>query len=154
MPCRRGGAHILTLDLIGAAGLPRRVMVDASHGNSGKDHRRQAIVASAVADQIADGQRGLTGVMLESFLRDGRQEPGDPARLVYGRSVTDACMDFDATAAVLDMLAAAVRCRRSGRAAAVTALGGKPGMAGCGANPAGAQGGTASHRSLRSRAER
>jgi 3-deoxy-7-phosphoheptulonate synthase len=100
------------LDLIGEAGMPRRVMVDASHGNSGKDHRRQVTVAGVLADQVADGQRGLTGVMLESFLRDGRQEPGELARLVYGRSVTDACMDFDATAAVLDTLAAAVRYRR------------------------------------------
>jgi 3-deoxy-7-phosphoheptulonate synthase len=115
------------LDLIGGAGLPRRVMVDASHDNSGKDHRRQVTVAGALADQVADGQRGLTGVMLESFLRDGRQEPGEPARLVYGRSVTDACMGFDATAAVLDVLAAAVR-RRRGQpccAAEVTALRGK-----------------------------
>jgi 3-deoxy-7-phosphoheptulonate synthase len=115
------------LDLIGGAGLPRRVMVDASHGNSGKDHRRQVTVASDLADQVADGQRGLTGVMLESFLRDGRQEPGELARLVYGRSVTDACMDLDATAAVLDALAAAVR-RRRGQpccAAEVTALRGK-----------------------------
>jgi 3-deoxy-7-phosphoheptulonate synthase len=112
------------LDLIGGAGLPRRVMVDASHGNSGKDYRRQVAVAGALADQIADGQRGLTGVMLESFLRDGRQEPGEPSRLVYGRSVTDACINFDATAAVLDMLAAAVRRRRGQfcRVAEVTAL--------------------------------
>jgi 3-deoxy-7-phosphoheptulonate synthase len=100
------------LDLIGGAGLPRRVMVDASHGNSGKDYRRQVTVAGVLADQVADGQRGLTGVMLESFLRDGRQEPGELARLVYGRSVTDACLDFDATTAVFDMLAAAVRRRR------------------------------------------
>ena len=100
------------LDLIGAAGLPRRLMVDASHGNSGKDYRRQAMVASAIADQVADGQHGLAGVMLESFLRDGRQEPGDPAYLVYGRSVTDSCMDISATAEVLDVLAGAVRQRR------------------------------------------
>jgi 3-deoxy-7-phosphoheptulonate synthase len=115
------------LDLIGGAGLPRRVMVDASHGNSGKDYRRQVTVASALADQVADGQRGLTGVMLESFLRDGRQEPGELTRLVYGRSVTDACLDFDATAAVLDLLAAAVRRRRRQPccAAEVTALRGK-----------------------------
>jgi len=102
------------LDLIGGAGLPRRVMVDASHGNSGKNHRRQVTVAGALADQVAGGQRGLTGVMLESFLRDGRQEPGELARLVYGRSVTDACMDFDTTAAVLGMFAAAAR-RRGGQ---------------------------------------
>jgi 3-deoxy-7-phosphoheptulonate synthase len=100
------------LDLISGAGLPRRVMVDASHGNSGKDHRRQVVVADAIAGQVADGECGLTGVMLESFLREGRQEPGDPAGLVYGRSVTDACMDIDSTAEVLATLAGAARRRR------------------------------------------
>jgi len=100
------------LDLIAAAGLPRRLMVDASHGNSGKDHRRQPVVAASIADQVTAGDQGLTGVMLESFLREGRQEPGPPATLAYGQSVTDACMDFETTAAVLDGLAAAVRSRR------------------------------------------
>ena len=100
------------LDLIAAVGLPRRLMVDASHGNSGKDHRRQPHVAAALADQVAVGEDNLTGVMLESFLRGGRQEPGDPATLTYGQSVTDACMDFGTTAAVLESLAAAVRQRR------------------------------------------
>jgi 3-deoxy-7-phosphoheptulonate synthase len=101
------------LDLIAGAGLPRRLMVDASHGNSGKDHRRQPLVAAALADQVAAGEPGLTGVMLESFLHEGRQEPGPPATLTYGQSVTDACLDIDTTAAVLDDLAAAVRTRRN-----------------------------------------
>jgi 3-deoxy-7-phosphoheptulonate synthase len=100
------------LDLITGAGLPRRLMVDASHGNSGKDHRRQPLVTAAIADQVAAGEHGLTGVMLESFLAEGRQEPGPPHTLTYGQSVTDACMDIDTTAAVLDGLAAAVRHRR------------------------------------------
>jgi len=100
------------LDLIADAGLPRRLMVDASHGNSGKDHRRQPVVAAAIAEQVAVGEHGLTGVMLESFLRAGRQEPGPPATLTYGQSVTDACMDLDTTAGVLQGLAAAVRSRR------------------------------------------
>ena len=101
------------LDLIAATGLPRRLMVDASHGNSGKDHRRQPVVAASIAEQVAAGETGLTGVMLESFLAAGRQEPGPPATLTYGQSVTDACMDIGATAAVLDGLAAAVRARRA-----------------------------------------
>jgi 3-deoxy-7-phosphoheptulonate synthase len=101
------------LDLITGAGLPRRLMVDASHGNSGKDHRRQSAVAAAIAEQLAAGEDGLTGVMLESFLREGKQEPGPSATLVYGQSVTDACIDFDTTAAVLQELAAAVRARRN-----------------------------------------
>jgi 3-deoxy-7-phosphoheptulonate synthase len=100
------------LDVIEAAGLPRRVVIDASHGNSGKDYRRQPAVALAVAEQVAGGERAITGVMLESFLIAGRQEPGDPAGLVYGQSVTGACMDFSATTAVLEILAAAVHLRR------------------------------------------
>ena len=105
------------LDAIHAAGLPRRIIIDASHDNSRKDHRRQPHVALAVADQIASGERGITGVMLESFLLAGRQEPGDPATLVYGQSVTDACMDFSTTGQVLKTLAGAVHLRRHRRAA-------------------------------------
>jgi 3-deoxy-7-phosphoheptulonate synthase len=115
----RGGpnyeaSHVAkALDLIAAAGLPRRLMVDASHGNSAKDHRRQPLVAAALGEQVAAGERGLTGVMLESFLCEGRQEPGHPDTLTYGQSVTDACMDIGSTAAVLDGLAAAIRTRRN-----------------------------------------
>jgi 3-deoxy-7-phosphoheptulonate synthase len=101
------------LELITAAGLPRRLMVDASHGNSGKDHRRQPEVAAAIAAQIAAGEDGLAGVMLESFLEPGRQDPGPPDTLTYGQSVTDACMDMETTAGVLSRLAKAVRARRS-----------------------------------------
>ena len=101
------------LDLIAGAGLPRRLMVDASHGNSVKDHRRQPVVAASIADQAAAGEAGVVGVMLESFLREGRQEPGPPATLTYGQSVTDACMDIGTTADVLENLATAVRSRRT-----------------------------------------
>ncbi|HVT66127.1 MAG TPA: 3-deoxy-7-phosphoheptulonate synthase, partial [Trebonia sp.] len=100
------------LDLIEAAGLPRRLMVDASHANSGKDHERQVAVAESLAGQLSEGERGLVGVMLESFLVAGRQNPGDPATLTYGQSVTDACMDFGMTTAALEQLAASVRARR------------------------------------------
>jgi 3-deoxy-7-phosphoheptulonate synthase len=100
------------LEMISGAGLARRVMVDASHGNSGKDYRRQPVVAGVIADQIGAGEPGLVGIMLESFLQAGRQEPGDPATLAYGQSVTDACIDVEATAGVLRGLAAAVRRRR------------------------------------------
>ena len=106
-------SHIAqALDVIAAAGLPRRLMVDAGHGNSGKDHRRQPVVAASIAEQVATGEYGLTGVMLESFLVEGSQKPGPPETLTYGQSVTDACMDFYTTAAVLENLAAAVRARR------------------------------------------
>ena len=100
------------LDAVTRATLPRRLMVDASHGNSEKDHRRQPAVADALADQIASGEQGIVGVMLESFIQAGNQAPGDPATLVYGQSITDACMDIGTTAEVLDRLAAAVRRRR------------------------------------------
>jgi 3-deoxy-7-phosphoheptulonate synthase len=70
-------------------------------------------VTASLADQVAAGEPGLAGVMLESFLAPGRQEPGPPATLTYGQSVTDACMDIGTTAAVLTALAAAVRTRRN-----------------------------------------
>ena len=100
------------LDLISAAGLPRRIMVDASHGNSGKDHTRQLGVAESLAEQLTGGQHGVAGVMLESFLVAGRQKPGDPATLTYGQSVTDACMDIEMTTSALETLAASVQARR------------------------------------------
>jgi 3-deoxy-7-phosphoheptulonate synthase len=112
-PNYQAGPVAAALDLVTAAGLARRVMVDASHGNSGKDYRRQTAVARALAGQISS-EPGIVGVMLESFLEAGRQEPGDPAKLVYGQSVTDACMDIGATAGVLDDLGAAVASRRAG----------------------------------------
>jgi len=72
------------------------------------------VVAASIAEQVAAGERGLTGVMLESFLEEGKQDPGPSATLTYGQSVTDACMDFETTAAVLDTMAVAVRSRREG----------------------------------------
>jgi|HubBroStandDraft_1064217.scaffolds.fasta_scaffold89171_2 3-deoxy-7-phosphoheptulonate synthase len=114
-----GASHVSkALDMVAHAGLPRRLMVDTSHGNSWKDHRRQPLVAAALADQLAAGEQGLTGVMLESFLRAGRQEPGRQATLTYGQSVTDACIDIGTTAEVLSGLAAAVRSRRIRRLSA------------------------------------
>jgi 3-deoxy-7-phosphoheptulonate synthase len=111
-PNYHGGDVSAALDLLTKAKLPRRIMVDASHGNSEKDYRRQSIVAEALAEQIAAGEPGLVGIMLESFLQAGRQEPGPLEGLVYGQSVTDGCMDIDTTAGVLNGLAAAVRKRR------------------------------------------
>ncbi|MEU9826563.1 3-deoxy-7-phosphoheptulonate synthase [Micromonospora chersina] len=101
------------LDLLRAAGLPERVVVDASHANSGKDHRNQPLVAADVAAQLAAGQRGIVGIMLESFLQPGRQDLDPTRQLEYGKSVTDACIGWDTTAEVLDHLAAAVRARRA-----------------------------------------
>ena len=92
--------------------LPARLMIDASHGNSSKDYRKQPVAASAIADQVAAGETGIFGVMLESFLLDGRQDLTDPERLVPGQSITDACMGWDMTVPVLEELAGAVRGRR------------------------------------------
>jgi 3-deoxy-7-phosphoheptulonate synthase len=112
-PNYHAGDVTAALDAVATAKLPRRIMVDASHGNSEKDYRRQSIVAEALGEQIAAGEPGLVGIMLESFLQAGRQEPGPLEGLVYGQSVTDGCMDIDTTVGVLNGLAAAVRKRRS-----------------------------------------
>ncbi len=105
-----------TLATLRDAGLPPRVMIDTSHGNSAKDYRRQPLVAREVAAQVARGETGIIGVLMESFLVDGRQELIDRSRLVYGQSITDACMGWDMTVPVLHELATAVRARRSTRA--------------------------------------
>ncbi|OLE27749.1 MAG: 3-deoxy-7-phosphoheptulonate synthase [Catenulispora sp. 13_1_20CM_3_70_7] len=102
---------------LAAAGLPERVLIDASHDNSGKDHERQALVAVEVAAQVGAGQRGIRGVMLESFLEGGRQDP-DPTRpLRYGQSITDACLSWAQTESVLAELASASATRRTAAAA-------------------------------------
>jgi 3-deoxy-7-phosphoheptulonate synthase len=95
-----------------AGGLPPRVMIDTSHGNSGKDFRRQPAVASVIAEQVAAGEPGIIGVMLESFLVDGRQDLSDGTHLTTGQSITDACMGWDMTVPALHELASAVRARR------------------------------------------
>jgi 3-deoxy-7-phosphoheptulonate synthase len=94
------------------AGLSARLMVDCSHANSGKDHRRQPAVVHDIACQISAGSRAIVGVMLESFLVAGRQDVGRGVPLTYGQSITDACMDWDATHPLLEELARSVRARR------------------------------------------
>ncbi len=101
------------LGAVRQAGMPATLMIDASHGNSRKDHVRQAGVAREIAGQVGGGQRGIAGVMIESFLVPGRQDLGSGAGLTYGQSVTDACMGWETTADVLAGLASAVRQRRS-----------------------------------------
>jgi 3-deoxy-7-phosphoheptulonate synthase len=95
-------------------GLPEVVVVDASHGNSRKNHLRQVDVVYDLAGQIAAGETAIRGVMLESNLVAGRQDLDQrhPDALEYGKSVTDACVDLDMTEAMLDALADAVRTRR------------------------------------------
>ena len=86
-------------------------MIDCSHGNSQKDHRKQAAVAAAVAAQVAEGSWPIIGTMLESHLVEGRQTyvPGRPA--VYGQSITDACLSFEQTEPLLELLATAQQAR-------------------------------------------
>jgi 3-deoxy-7-phosphoheptulonate synthase len=94
------------------AGIPARLMIDFSHGNSGKDAQHQIVVARDVTAQVAGGDEIIFGVMMESHLKGGRQDllPGKP--LVYGVSITDACVGWEESRAVLDRLAEAVRQRR------------------------------------------
>jgi 3-deoxy-7-phosphoheptulonate synthase len=99
-----------------AAGLPCRLMIDASHANSSKQHQRQIDVMRDVAAQMDAGNRCIFGVMVESHLHGGAQKftPGkdDAAQLEYGKSITDACIGWDDTVSALDLLSRAVKARR------------------------------------------
>ncbi len=97
------------------AGLIPRVMVDASHANSSKDYRRQPEVLADVAGQIAKGDARIFGVMIESHLVGGRQDLVNGCALTYGQSITDGCIGWDDTVAVLEQLAQAVKDRRQAR---------------------------------------
>jgi 3-deoxy-7-phosphoheptulonate synthase len=95
------------------AGLPSRVLVDCSHGNSGKQHENQITACSAIEQQVAGGGEHVLGVMIESHLVAGRQALSrGPAGLRYGQSITDACVDFSSTEGLLEGLARAVRAKR------------------------------------------
>ncbi len=123
----RGGRQTVNYDaksvdetcrLLEASGLPARVMIDCSHANSGKDHRKQPAVCRDVANQIAAGNRRIVGVMLESNLVAGAQKLEPGRELVYGQSITDACIGWDETRVLLGELARAVREGRTAKAAA------------------------------------
>jgi salicylate synthase/phospho-2-dehydro-3-deoxyheptonate aldolase len=116
------------------AGLPERVVIDASHGNSAKDHERQPAVAAEIGRQVSGGESAIRGVMLESFLLAGRQDVVAGRPVTRGRSVTDACMSLSVTAEVLAELAVATRHRRRGRAITVPAP--RTGRPGAGSAPA------------------
>lgn len=92
------------------AGLSPKLMVDFSHANSCKDYRRQMLVAEDVAQQLRDGENSIMGVMVESYLMEGRQDKPE----VYGQSITDACIGWSATEELLALLADANRARVSG----------------------------------------
>lgn len=96
-----------------SAGLTPQVMIDFSHANSNKQFQKQLEVATDVSQQIAQGDTGIIGVMIESHLVEGNQNPDSGVPLVYGQSITDGCIGWNATEQILDQLAAAVRQRRS-----------------------------------------
>jgi 3-deoxy-7-phosphoheptulonate synthase len=108
-----GAEHVRSAGaVLRKAGLREQVMVDCSHANSAKQHRRQIDVAADLAAQIEAGERRITGVMVESHLHEGRQDlkPGQP--LQSGVSITDACIGWHDTEPLLRGLAQAVRARR------------------------------------------
>jgi 3-deoxy-7-phosphoheptulonate synthase len=99
--------------LLARAGLPARIMIDASHANSRKIPARQIDVAQDIATQVARGSRSIFGIMLESNLVAGRQDVVDGQALTYGQSITDPCIAWDDTETVLRNLATAVQLRRA-----------------------------------------
>ena len=117
----RGGTHpnydMFSVDdtsaLLAKAGLPARIMIDASHANSRKIPARQLDVARDIATQVARGSRSIFGIMIESNLKEGRQDVVDGQALTYGQSITDPCIDFADTELLLADLAEAVRMRRA-----------------------------------------
>jgi 3-deoxy-7-phosphoheptulonate synthase len=100
---------------LAAAGVNEHLMIDFSHANSRKDYRRQLEVGADVGGQIAAGERRIAGVMIESHLKEGRQDltPGKP--LTYGQSITDPCLGFDDSEPLLESLAESVRRRRGSK---------------------------------------
>ena len=107
------GSIAEAVDLLTARSLPARLMIDCSHGNSGKDPANQIPVLRTLGGLVAEGDRHIFGIMLESHLKAGRQDviPGRP--LTYGQSITDACLGWDDTVTGLEALADAVRARRA-----------------------------------------
>ncbi len=95
------------------AGISTRLMIDCSHGNSSKDHRRQSLVAADIAEQVSRGSKIIGGVMIESHLVEGRQDWKGRDASTYGCSITDACISFEQTIPILQQLAESVHQRRA-----------------------------------------
>ncbi|MFV0476558.1 MAG: 3-deoxy-7-phosphoheptulonate synthase [Parahaliea sp.] len=116
----RGGKHpnydMFSVDdtgvMLGKAGLPARIMIDASHANSRKIPARQIDVVRDIATQVSRGSRSIFGVMIESNLVAGRQDVVSGQAATYGQSITDACIGWEDTDRLLTELATAVRARR------------------------------------------
>ena len=102
----------IAADEMEAVGLKPRMMVDFSHANSRKQHERQLLVGRDVASQVARGDLRIIGAMIESFIVAGRQDRKVGKELIYGKSITDACISWDDSVPLLEELAAAVHQRR------------------------------------------
>ena len=102
-----------TSEILQSNGLEESIMVDMSHGNSSKQHKKQIDVCKNIADQISAGEDRITGVMIESNLVEGNQKADDLGNLVYGKSITDACIDWQDTVDCLHRLAEAVDKRKN-----------------------------------------
>lgn len=102
-----------TAQELATAGLKSNIMIDLSHANSSKKHELQIEVATDICDQLAGGEKRIFGIMLESHLVAGRQDLADPEKLVYGQSITDACLGWNDSTALLEKLADAVKKRRA-----------------------------------------
>ena len=100
---------------ISKAGLATRLMIDASHANSSKNHENQIPVCADVGRQVAAGDERIVGVMIESHLVAGRQDLKEGCPLTYGQSITDACIDWNDSVKVLEGLAESVKARRVAR---------------------------------------
>jgi 3-deoxy-7-phosphoheptulonate synthase len=93
--------------------LPERLVVDFSHANCEKQHRKQLDVAKDICQQIESGSHKVAGVMAESFILEGNQPMHDLNNLTYGQSITDPCLSWEDTATMLDMLAQSIKVRRA-----------------------------------------
>ena len=102
-----------TSEILQSNGLEESIMVDMSHGNSSKQHKKQVDVCKNIADQISAGEDRITGVMIESNLVEGNQKADDLGNLVYGKSITDACINWQDTVDCLHRLAEAVDKRKN-----------------------------------------
>jgi 3-deoxy-7-phosphoheptulonate synthase len=102
---------------LGRSGINARLLIDASHANSGKKPENQPKVLADVAAQISRGERRIIGVMIESHLVAGRQDVRPGVALTYGQSITDGCIDWETTVPALELLADAVTTRRSAQRA-------------------------------------
>ncbi len=107
-------AVLAAVTLLQKAQRPTRLMVDLSHGNSNKDHKQQILVAQSIAKQLCGGSQSICGVMIESNLLAGKQSLDAKNQLVYGQSITDACVGWEESLNILDLLAEAVKSRQNG----------------------------------------